>query len=567
MDNRRLLLAVLVSWAVVVAWSYLFSPEQSPSEGPGKQDEIAEGPLRSTRGVPADPRATAVVPNPVSELELPEIEALEETVRRIETPRFVAELSNAGGVLRSFKVKDQVDHSGNPQELVWKRDGGVFPFALVDEKGQPLPVEAAYFAIRGDQGEPGREVVEFEYRGNLGWARKRFVFDGAGSFRFEIETDYPGKWGAMLGPGVGNPSAKTLEQAQYWRGGVYRTGEGVERIDARKLKEETRVVGRRVSWVGLDDQYFIAAVFPGTGVAEVVLLPVLLGEGEGRAVATSLPAEEKLSAEQEDQKRLLSLLLVTEQGRMEGESYWGAKVYENLRALPEGLHEAIDYGFFGFLARPLQLGLNYIQRGLVQNYGWAIVLMTVLIKLLLLPLTHQSMKSAQVMQALNPKVQGIRARYRLKLKDKQGRPNLEAQRKMQEEVMALYRAEGVNPASGCLPILLQIPVFFAFYQLLATAIELRNAPWIGWIVDLSEMDPYYVLPIVMFATQFIQQLRMPMGADPMQRRLFLLMPFIFFFFFLQFPSGLVLYWLTNNVFSIAQQEAYKLWQKKQAISS
>lgn len=566
MDNRRLLLAVLLSWAVVVAWSYLFSPEQSPSNGPGKQGEIADGPLKGNGGVPGDPQATPHVPDPVSEVELPQVEAFEEEVRRIETPRFVAELSNAGAVLRSFKVKDQVDHSGNPQELVWKRDGGVFPFALVDEGGQALPVEGAYFVMRGGQGEPGGELVDFEYRGALGWARKRFFFDGAGSFRFEIETDYAGRWGVVLGPGVGNPSAKNLEQAQYWRGGVYRTEEGVERIDARKLEDEARVVGRRVSWVGLDDQYFIAAVFPGTGIAEVVLSPVMLGEAEGRAVATPLPAEEKLSAEQEDQERLLSLLLLADRGRVEGESYWGAKVYENLRALPEGFHEAIDYGFFGFLARPLQLGLNFVHRRIVQNYGWAIVLMTVLIKLLLLPLTHQSMRSAQVMQALNPKVQGIRARYRPKLKDRQGRPDLEAQRKLQEEVMALYRAEGVNPASGCLPILLQIPVFFAFYQLLATAIELRNAPWIGWIVDLSEMDPYYVLPIVMFATQFIQQLRMPMGADPMQRRLFLFMPFIFFFFFLQFPSGLVLYWLTNNVFSIAQQEAYKLWQKKQAIS-
>jgi YidC/Oxa1 family membrane protein insertase len=176
----------------------------------------------------------------------------------------------------------------------------------------------------------------------------------------------------------------------------------------------------------------------------------------------------------------------------------------------------------------------------------------------MLPLTHTSMKSMQKMQELNPKMQAIRAKYRPKMKDKQGRPNLEAQKAMNDEIMALYKSAGVNPAGGCLPILLQFPVFLAFYGLLGGAIELRHAPWLLWVEDLSLADPYFVLPTVMGISQLVQQLRMPMGGDPLQRKLFLLMPVIFWFVFLKFPAGLVLYWLTNNIFGIAQQEVYKV---------
>src|SRR4029077_6883660 len=178
------------------------------------------------------------------------------------------------------------------------------------------------------------------------------------------------------------------------------------------------------------------------------------------------------------------------------------------------------------------------------------IVMTVLIKLLLLPLTHTSMVSMRKMQALNPKIQAIRERCRTERRDKQGRPNMEMQRKMNEEVMAVYRQEGVNPAGGCLPLLLQMPILFAFYRLLTTAVELRGAPWLLWIRDLSAADPYYVLPIVMGATQFLQVRLGPQTPDPVQRRMFMFMPIAMTFFFLGFPSGLVLYWLTNNVLTI-----------------
>jgi YidC/Oxa1 family membrane protein insertase len=245
-------------------------------------------------------------------------------------------------------------------------------------------------------------------------------------------------------------------------------------------------------------------------------------------------------------------------------SYWGAKEYDRLKAFPYGLQDTIEYGSLKPLVVPLQTALHWIHDHVVTNYGWAIVLLTILIKIILLPLTHRSTMSMRKMQELNPKVQGIRDRYRTKLRDKQGKPNLEAQRKMNEEVMAVYKEAGVNPAGGCLPLLIQMPILFAFYRLLSTAVDLRGAPWLAWIQDLSLHDPYYVLPIIMGVTQLIQVRMGPQAGDPMQRRMFQIMPVAMTFFFLGVPSGLVLYWLTNNVLTIIQLQVYNRLQAREA---
>jgi YidC/Oxa1 family membrane protein insertase len=171
------------------------------------------------------------------------------------------------------------------------------------------------------------------------------------------------------------------------------------------------------------------------------------------------------------------------------------------------------------------------------------------------------------MQELNPKVQAIRNKFRSKLRDKQGRPNLDAQKQMNEEVMSVYRTAGVNPASGCLPVLLQMPVFFAFFRLLTTAVELRGAEWLGWIQDLSQPDPYYLLPLVMGASSLAMQKMMPTSPDPMQRRIMQIMPIAFTAFAFAFPSGLVLYWMTNNILTMAQQYLINRMREREAPAS
>jgi YidC/Oxa1 family membrane protein insertase len=276
-----------------------------------------------------------------------------------------------------------------------------------------------------------------------------------------------------------------------------------------------------------------------------------------------MPAADTLTEEQEEMTRELALVLRPQGDTLSLTSYWGSKEYERLAQLPYDLEKTIDFGFFGVLARPLLFALHWIYDHIVANYGWAIILLTIVIKILLLPLTHKSTVSMRKMQELNPKVQKIRDKYRTKLRDKQGRPNLEMQRQMNEEVMGVYKENGVNPAGGCLPILLQMPILFAFYRLLSAAAELRGAPWMLWIQDLAVHDPYYVLPIVMGATQFLQVRMAPQAGDPMQRRIFQLMPIFMTFLFLGVPSGLVLYWLTNNVLTIVQQWVYnRVWPKE-----
>ena len=254
--------------------------------------------------------------------------------------------------------------------------------------------------------------------------------------------------------------------------------------------------------------------------------------------------------------RDFTLELEAREGRIEATSYWGSKQLDHLTAMPYGLDKTVKLGMFSFLARPLLYSLQWIHANVVANYGWAIILLTVALKIVLLPLSLSAFKSMRKMQKLNPKMQAVRERWKGKLRDKSGRFNADAQRQMNEEIMGLYRSEGVNPAGGCFPMLIQLPVFFSFYSLLSSAVELWHSPWILWIHDLTAADPYYVLPIVMGLSQIIQQRMTPAPPDPVQKRLMQFLPIVFTIFSLGFASGLVLYWLTNNILTIAQQKLY-----------
>ncbi len=207
----------------------------------------------------------------------------------------------------------------------------------------------------------------------------------------------------------------------------------------------------------------------------------------------------------------------------------------------------IDYGWYAIVVKPLLWGLKAIQK-FVGNWGVAILVITVIIKILLYPLTHKQLVSMKKMSVLQPKVETIRAKWAGKIKQ-----DAQARTKMNEEMMALYKQEGVNPAGGCLPLLLQMPILIAFYNLLAHSIELRHAPFMLWITDLSAKDPYYVTPILMTATMWIQQQMTPAGGDPTMRKVQNVMPLVMGFLFKDVPSGLVLYWLMQNVLTIGQQ--------------
>ncbi len=221
--------------------------------------------------------------------------------------------------------------------------------------------------------------------------------------------------------------------------------------------------------------------------------------------------------------------------------YIGSKEHVILRSIDPRLEAVVEYGWFTFIAKPMFEFLNFLHQ-YIGNWGWAIVVMTLIVRIILFPLTYKSMISMNKLKDLAPKMKDIRERYK-------GDPQ-----KMNMHMMELYKKHGANPMSGCLPILLQIPIFFAIYRVLLNAIELKAAPWAFWIHDLSVMDPYFILPILMGATMFLQQLITPMTIqDPMQAKIMKFLPVIFTFFFITFPAGLTLYWFVNNLCSLVQQ--------------
>jgi YidC/Oxa1 family membrane protein insertase len=227
--------------------------------------------------------------------------------------------------------------------------------------------------------------------------------------------------------------------------------------------------------------------------------------------------------------------------------FFGPKVFEDLRAIDPEATRAIHFGIFSWLAVPLLTALKWVH-GYIGNWGWAIIVLTILINLALFPLRHKSVVSMKKMQKIQPQMKAIQDRYsKYKVTDPE-------RQKMNTEVMELYKREGVNPASGCLPTLLTFPFLFAFYAMLSVAIEIRGAYFAGWIHNLSAPDPYFILPIVFGAIQVYQMKITPTAGDPAQQKVMMFMPILFTMMSLSFPSGLVLYWLVSTVIAIAQQQ-------------
>jgi YidC/Oxa1 family membrane protein insertase len=227
-------------------------------------------------------------------------------------------------------------------------------------------------------------------------------------------------------------------------------------------------------------------------------------------------------------------------GEYSAQFYVGPKDQDRLAELGEYLDLTIDYGFLWMLAKPIFGAMQFIYT-LLGNWGWSIILLTVLIKIILYPLSATSLRSMAKMRNLQPEMNRIKELYG------------DDRQKMSQEMMGLYKKEKVNPAGGCFPMLLQMPVFLSLYWVLLESVEIRHAPWVWWIQDLSAKDPYFVLPVIMGASMLLMQKMQPMPTDPMQARIMQLMPIMFTFFFMFFPAGLVLYWTVNNLLSMAQQ--------------
>jgi YidC/Oxa1 family membrane protein insertase len=296
----------------------------------------------------------------------------------------------------------------------------------------------------------------------------------------------------------------------------------IEEVDVDDLKEGSVAYSKDFNWTSFQTKYFLSVVVPGEKTVERIQI-----SRKGDAIENVL--ESPYFTLQGGERRLLDYLV-----------FIGPKEPELLTAAGHQLDKIVGFGFFDLLAQPLFVVLTFLY-GYFKNYGVAIILLTVLIKIIFWPLTHKSYSSMKSMQKLQPQMQKLRDKFK---NDKE---------RLNKEMMALYKTHSVNPLGGCLPMLVQIPVFFALYQVLLNSIALRHAPFAFWLMDLSAKDPYYITPLLMGASMFVQQKMTPTTADPMQAKIFMMMPIVFTFMFLNFPSGLVIYWLVNNLLTILQQ--------------
>ena len=543
--EKRVILAMLLSLVVLVTYQILIGPPPAPQPPPATAQDAAANPATpgdKAASKPATPAAsTPAAPTPAPVVSAPPVAlVVGDTAARdvvVDTDSFVATFTSAGAALKSWRLKHYL-HNGEPLELVAPdAPAGLYPAPFTiqtDDLEQTKTLATALYRPSTDRltlgSSPG--TLRFQYQDAAGLAsQKTFLFQPNGHpFEVTVEASVdaggvPKPVGISGGVGIGVFDAAAGSSATPPRV-VQFVNQSVQRINATALQPPT--YEGPTHFAGVEDHYFVMAAVPRGAAARVEYGAV---QGTGRTLIgfTVRPKAEG-----------------TPSSTVTVPFYIGPKEIDRLVEVDPPLMNAIDFGMFGWLVRPLLRSLKWINQ-FVHNYGWSIIILTVIINVIIFPLRHKSMVSMRRMQTLQPQVKAIQERYKnLKFTD----PD---RQKMNSEMMALYKQHGVNPASGCVPMLLTLPILFAFYAMLAVAIELRGAPFGGWIHDLAAKDPLYITPIIMGGTMFWQQRMMPTTADPVQQRVFLFLPLIFTVMFLQMPSGLVLYWTASNLLAIAQQ--------------
>ncbi len=503
--EKRALLAIVLALAVILLYQYFFAP--SPPPPPARVSAVEEKAAEDV--ATAGPEAKEDVFIPVSTA-APE----EEELITVDTPLYTARFSTRGGTVKGWKLKRYRDDAGVDVFLT-RPDAKVPPLAIMTGDGRFIDkVNFALYGGGGDihlTGEGETATLTFVYRKDQVAIKRTYRFT-SDNYAVELTEDVEGldNYWLTLGDGFGISGAEGYRS--HIGPVILKDADRVE-IKPDKL-DEPEFFGKGLKWVAQEDKYFFASLVPLEGAAGA---KVWRAGDAGVLVAVNLPA---------GKNRVLL--------------YAGPKEHDRLKALGVELEYIIDFGFFSILARPLFWILKLFYR-FFGNYGWAIVFLTIVVRIPFIPLVNKGQESMKKLQALQPKMNELKQKHK---KDPQ---------KMQQEMMELYKKHKVNPMSGCLPMFIQIPVFFALYKVLLVAIELRRAPFVFWIQDLSEKDPYYILPIIMGLTMFIQQKMTPTAMESQQQKIMTYLPVVFTFLFLNFPSGLVLYWLVSNILSIVQQ--------------
>ena len=531
-ETRRILLATSLSAVIMFAFIWLQN-RYAPQQRPGGPDAGAVA-AAAAKKEPAAAPEPAPAPGPAAPVKA--VPAAPEETVVLETPEFRATFTSLGGALKSLELKGRKFHrevkgkGERPVDLVHVAENRPHPGALVpspDLGGTGGLTEDP--AARGSMRIAARDERSVTFEGTMGAAevRKRF-FLGERPYELGLEvharTDRKGDL-VLLYPGFVPPDAP---KPGFFSGGevfegvtpVCRAGGKTARFDGKQAKE---VVAGTAAWLGLEQHYFLAAMLPTPEMGECSFFRGPVAGELGAALR--LPVDRQLD--------------------VTFRIFQGPKQLDLLRGVGRELDTAVDYGsitnLFAFFARILLWVMQKLEL-VVRNWGISIILLTVVVKGLLYPLTAKSMQSMNEMRKLQPEIEKLKAKFG---DDKE---------KLNQAVMQLYQQHKVNPLGGCLPMLIQMPIWFALYATLQTSVELYNEPFL-WLRDLTQYDPYFILPLTMGASSFLMQKLSPQPADNTQAKMLLyFMPIFFTFIMLKLPSGLTLYILVNNLLSIAQQQ-------------
>ncbi|QOP40644.1 membrane protein insertase YidC [Sulfurimonas marina] len=497
--NQRLLVAVLISIIFFVAYTAIFPPEQPQ---PVQEKQTVE-------------KTQKVSVENLSGHEISEAEKVDESASSdivvINNEKFILKIDSLGRIASKELLEDKFRDAEDLHAQIIPKNGTKPLFIrFIDKKINDEALNTPYTASISAATLTNEQPVAVTLTQKLSTltVTKKLTFYSDGHYDVDIQTSSPVRYYVYVGD-----RPQITEQLMTVVGSMIYTSDDVAHI-TEDGEAEGRQVYQGVELASAFDQYTATIMYGFKSDTNVIV-----ERGVNNNPAVYFEAENNNVFH----------------------GYIGPKEYKVLETINPVLVNAIEYGWFTFAAKPLFALLAWLH-GIFGNWGWAIIGLTFIVRAVLYPLTHKGMIGMQKIKELAPQLKEIKEKYG---KDPQ---------RMNAATMEMYKKHGANPLGGCLPMLLQIPVFFAIYRVLLNAVELQGAEWILWIDDLSRMDPYYILPILMGASMFLQQHMTPNNfTDPMQEKLFKYLPVIFTFFFITFPSGLVLYWFVNNLFSIAQQ--------------
>jgi YidC/Oxa1 family membrane protein insertase len=542
MDNeKRFFIAIALSFILLMIWRVMFfkAPPPSPSSSETTQSAAPQTPGQKT---PTKAEAPKLPPPP----QIPVVQGQQASDITVENDFYRITFSTQGGVVKSWILKKYDDANGKPLDVVnpaaCKQLGYPMGLRTADDSLNQKVNQALYAAQPAGTTLKAPAILEFTYSDGHVQVQKKFTFGSDYMVHVDVSVAEDQHYVPVKVAWVGGFGDHSIpEQEAFALSKVaYESNGKLETTDLHKIKNELTQSGP-LEFAGLEDRYFAGIFFPESS-------DHVFGAGYTQWKPDNWKEKELPNAGYAEMGSSVAQ-------PVKFNLFVAPKSMDVLEATHPSLAGLVDFGWFSFIAKPLFLGLRYIYDNWVHNYGWAIVILTIILNTALFPLKLKSIRSAQEMQRIAPLVKSIQDRY------KQYKFNDPRKARMNQEVMKLYQEHGINPLGGCLPMLPQLPILYGFYESLETPFAFRHAPWIWWIKDLSMPDPSRimglpipVLPVIMMVSMFFMQKMTPMmTADPNQKRMMLIMPLVFGIMFFHLASGLVLYFLAANLVGIVQQ--------------